>query len=171
MSDTSLSAAAFDPPPGDDEQTLVQRIVAGDRKAFELLMRRHNRRLFRLARATLRNDADAEDALQEAYIAAYRSMGQFRGAAAVGTPVVVLYALTNPQHTPWQVESRVLSHDVPCKFCYKSVCPLGHQNCLRLVTPQQVVDAAQELLSLDLPQRSSRLAWAAALAATEGVAQ
>ncbi|HJW02753.1 MAG TPA: RNA polymerase sigma factor [Azospira sp.] len=89
MADTSLTAAAFDLPPGDDEktleQTLVQRIVAGDRKAFELLMRRHNRRLFRLARATLRNDADAEDALQEAYIAAYRAMGQFRGAAAVGT--------------------------------------------------------------------------------------
>lgn len=89
MADTSLSAATAASPFADDEKTLeqilVQRIVAGDRQAFEQLMRRHNRRLFRLARATLRNDADAEDALQEAYLAAYRAMGQFRGAAAVGT--------------------------------------------------------------------------------------
>ena len=51
-------------------------------------------------------------------------------AAAVGTPVVDLYALTNPQHTPWGVPSRVLFHDVPCKFCYKSVCPERHHDCL-----------------------------------------
>jgi lipopolysaccharide heptosyltransferase II len=66
-------------------------------------------------------------------------------AAAVGTPVVDLYALTNPQHTPWNVEHRVLFHDVSCKFCYKSVCPEGHHNCLELVAPDSVVDAAVEL--------------------------
>ncbi len=68
-------------------------------------------------------------------------------AAAVGTPVVDLYALTNPQHAPWGVPSRVLSHDVPCKYCYRSVCPEGHHNCLRLVTPEQVIRATRELLA------------------------
>jgi len=68
-------------------------------------------------------------------------------AAAVGTKMVDLYALTNPQHTPWKVESRVLSHDVPCKYCYKSVCPEGHHNCLRLVSPEKVMQAASELLN------------------------
>jgi lipopolysaccharide heptosyltransferase II len=67
-------------------------------------------------------------------------------AAAVGTPVVDLYALTNPQHTPWQVPNRVLYHDVPCRFCYKSVCPQGHHDCLVKVAPQRVVDATVELL-------------------------
>ncbi len=67
-------------------------------------------------------------------------------AAAVGTPVVDLYALTNPQHTPWQVESRVLFHDVPCRNCYKSVCPTGHHECLRGVAPERVAEAARELL-------------------------
>ncbi|HKQ29864.1 MAG TPA: lipopolysaccharide heptosyltransferase II [Burkholderiales bacterium] len=67
-------------------------------------------------------------------------------AAAVETPVVDLYALTNPQHTPWHVPNRVLSHDVPCKYCYKSVCPQGHNDCLRLVTPDQIVMAVQELM-------------------------
>jgi lipopolysaccharide heptosyltransferase II len=67
-------------------------------------------------------------------------------AAAVGTPIVVLYALTNPQHTPWAVASRVLFHDVACRFCYKSVCPQGHHECLTLVSPKSVVAAARELL-------------------------
>jgi len=68
-------------------------------------------------------------------------------AAAVGTPVVDLYALTNPQHTPWLVESRVLFHDVPCRNCYKSVCPAGHHECLRGVAPERVAAAARELLA------------------------
>lgn len=67
-------------------------------------------------------------------------------AAAVGTPVVDLYALTNPQHTPWGVPNRVLFHDVPCRICYKSICPEGHHHCLRLVEPETVVQAALDLL-------------------------
>jgi lipopolysaccharide heptosyltransferase II len=77
--------------------------------------------------------------------------GPVHVAASVGTPVVDLYALTNPQHTPWGVPSRVLNHDVPCKYCYKSVCPEEHHNCLRLVTPGQVVAAAVELLGIGDP--------------------
>ncbi len=68
-------------------------------------------------------------------------------AAAVGTPVVDLYALTNLQHTPWRVPNRVLYHEVPCRLCYKSVCPEEHHHCLRLVDPNDVVQAAIELLS------------------------
>jgi lipopolysaccharide heptosyltransferase II len=66
-------------------------------------------------------------------------------AAAVGTPVVDLYALTNPQHTPWLVPNRVLFHDVSCKYCYQSVCPQGHHDCLQRVAPERVVTAVQEL--------------------------
>ncbi len=68
-----------------DERSIAGRIAAGDRLAFESLMRRNNRRLYRLARATLRDRTEAEDALQDAYIAAYRSIGQFRGDAALST--------------------------------------------------------------------------------------
>ena len=75
--------------------------------------------------------------------------GPVHVAAAVGTAVVDIYALTNPQHTPWAVPHRVLFHDVPCKYCYRSVCPEGHHHCLRLVTPQSVVQAAGELLPGD----------------------
>jgi RNA polymerase sigma factor (sigma-70 family) len=68
-----------------DDGSIARRIAGGDRVAFELLMRRHNRRLYRLARATLRDGAEAEDALQEAYLHAFRAMGQFRGNASLST--------------------------------------------------------------------------------------
>ena len=48
-------------------------------------MRRHNRQMFRTARAILRDDAEAEDALQEAYLQAYRSLGSFRADAQFST--------------------------------------------------------------------------------------
>src|SRR5580698_1992890 len=69
----------------EDERVIARSIAAGDRVAFEGLMRRYNRRLYRLARATLRDRTEAEDALQDAYISAYRSMGQFRGDASLST--------------------------------------------------------------------------------------
>jgi lipopolysaccharide heptosyltransferase II len=68
-------------------------------------------------------------------------------AAALRTPVVDLYALTNPQHTPWRAEARVLNHDVPCRNCFKSACPEGHHACLRGVAAPQVALAALELLT------------------------
>lgn len=70
-------------------------------------------------------------------------------AAAMGTPVVTLYAQTNPQHTPWQARARVLWQDVPCRHCLKSVCPQGHQRCLMDVGVAQVVQAAGGLLAAD----------------------
>lgn len=68
-----------------DEASLIRRVAEGDRSAFESLMRRHNRRLYRLARATLRDAKEAEDALQDAYLQVWRSIGQFRGDAALFT--------------------------------------------------------------------------------------
>jgi lipopolysaccharide heptosyltransferase II len=82
----------------------------------------------------------------EAPLLISNNTGPVHVAAALGTPVVDLYALTNPQHTPWAVDHRVLYRDVPCRYCYKSVCPEGHQHCLSLVEPDEVVTAALELL-------------------------
>lgn len=53
--------------------------------SFEALMRRYNPRLFRVARSILKDDAEAEDALQEAYVQAYRNMAGFRGESEMGT--------------------------------------------------------------------------------------
>jgi RNA polymerase sigma-70 factor (ECF subfamily) len=67
----------------DDE--VVRRVRAGEPGLFELLMRRHNRRLYRAARAILRDDEEAEDVVQQAYVQAWAALGQFRGDAAVST--------------------------------------------------------------------------------------
>src|SRR5437867_11856678 len=67
---------------------LAQRIATGDKHAFELLMRRYNQKLYRTARSILRDDAEAEDAVQEAYLLAYRGMSGFRGDAKLSTWLV-----------------------------------------------------------------------------------
>jgi RNA polymerase sigma-70 factor (ECF subfamily) len=64
---------------------LALRAARGDQAAFERIMRRHNRTLFRTARAILRNDEEAEDALQEGYLQAYGAMAGFRGDAKLST--------------------------------------------------------------------------------------
>jgi ADP-heptose:LPS heptosyltransferase len=74
--------------------------------------------------------------------------GPVHMAAALGTPVVDIYALTNPQHAPWMVPHRTLYHDVPCRFCYRSVCPQIHHDCLHLLDPERVAEAARQLLEL-----------------------
>jgi len=64
---------------------LARLVAGGDQAAFEAVMRRYNRALFRTARAILRDDAEAEDALQEAYLQVYRTMGSYRGEARLST--------------------------------------------------------------------------------------
>jgi len=68
-----------------DDAELVRRTASGDQAAFEAVMRRYNGKLFRVARAILRDDTEAEDALQEAYLQAYRRIGEFRGDSQLAT--------------------------------------------------------------------------------------
>lgn len=69
----------------DSDQALVARVRARDRSAFEVLMRRYNQRLYRLARSILRNDEEAQDAVQQAYLSAYAHLSEFREEARFGT--------------------------------------------------------------------------------------
>ncbi len=64
---------------------LAGRIRCGDADAFRILMQRHNQRLFRMARGVLRDPADAEDAVQDAYVLAFTRIGQFREDASLAT--------------------------------------------------------------------------------------
>ena len=81
---TTLSTHLQKLAPLTDEQ-VVARILDGDTGAFELLMRRHNQRLFRLARSIVSVDADAEDVVQEAYIRAYSALPRFEHRSSVAT--------------------------------------------------------------------------------------
>jgi RNA polymerase sigma-70 factor (ECF subfamily) len=80
--------AMQDPPPvpaPDDDEQLVARVRAGDLAAFEAIMRRHNPRIYRAARAILRDDAEAEDVMQDAYVRAYEHLHEFEGRARFST--------------------------------------------------------------------------------------
>ena len=71
--------------PDDSDAAIVARVVAGERDEFATLVRRHNQRLYRACRAILRDDQEAEDAVQAAWIKAYRHLASFRGDAAFTT--------------------------------------------------------------------------------------
>jgi RNA polymerase sigma-70 factor (ECF subfamily) len=73
-----------DPAQAGDGQ-LASMVAAGDPGAFEVLMRRHNGALYRTARSIVRDDAEAEDIVQESYLLAYRKAGSFRGEASLST--------------------------------------------------------------------------------------
>jgi RNA polymerase sigma-70 factor (ECF subfamily) len=62
---------------------LVQLALARDGEAFRAIMRRHNQRLYRIARSVLRNNADAEDAVQEAYVSAFTHLESYRGESSL----------------------------------------------------------------------------------------
>lgn len=86
--------------------------------------------------------------IENATVLITNNSGPVHLASALATPVVDLYALTNPQHTPWQTEQRVLFHDVDCRWCYRGVCPQGHHRCLLGVPAEDVAAAALELAAI-----------------------
>jgi RNA polymerase sigma-70 factor (ECF subfamily) len=67
------------------DEAVVERVLAGEIELFEILMRRYNQRLFRVARGFVRDAAEAEDITQEAYVSAFRKLSSFRGEASFAT--------------------------------------------------------------------------------------
>ena len=67
------------------DEEVVARVLAGETSMFEIVMRRYNQRLYRVARAILRNDSEAEDVMQDAYVRAYEHLDQFAGRAKFST--------------------------------------------------------------------------------------
>lgn len=67
------------------DERIVERVLAGEQVLFELLMRRHNQRIYRAVRSILREDGECEDVMQEAYVRAYEHLAQFEGRAQFST--------------------------------------------------------------------------------------
>ena len=67
------------------DEDVVRRVLDGETALFEVLMRRHNERIYRAARAIVRDEAEAEDVMQQAYVSAYAHLRQFSGAARFST--------------------------------------------------------------------------------------
>jgi RNA polymerase sigma-70 factor (ECF subfamily) len=97
----------------------------GEGAAFEKLMRRYNQRIFRTARAVLRDEAEAEDVVQETFVRAFRHLEQFEERSSVGTwltRIAVNEALSRLRRSQ---RFNVLDHYCPVNFGIKTV---GYQN-------------------------------------------
>jgi RNA polymerase sigma-70 factor, ECF subfamily len=96
----AMHAQRYDRP---DESDLVQRAARGDETAVRIIIQTHNRRLYRVARSIVRDGAEAEDVLQEAYLRAFRSLAGFRGDASLATwltRIVINEALQRERRHP-----------------------------------------------------------------------
>lgn len=121
---------------------LAQRVARGDEAAFETIMRRHNRMLYRAARSILKNEAEAEDALQDAYLLAYRRIGSFRGQAQLSTwlaRIVINEALARVRR---QRRERVVIPFLPDSNDERSVADES-EDAMRPEPPEQAVMRAQ----------------------------
>src|SRR5438105_4545257 len=84
-----------DDAPSDNE--IVQRVLAGEIGLYEILIRRYDRRMYRIARAAVRDDQEAEDVVQEAFVKAYEHLRQYEGRALFSTWLtkIVVYEAWN----------------------------------------------------------------------------
>lgn len=92
------------------DEEIVTRVIAGEPELFELLMRRHNRRIYRAVRAVLKSDDDCEDVMQQAYVSAFAHLRQFRGAARFTTwltRIAVNQAIQHRRRVEGRPESRL----------------------------------------------------------------
>ncbi len=94
------------------DQLLVERVQRGDKKAFELLVIKYQRKLMRLVSRLVRDQAEAEDVVQEAFIKAYRALPQFRGESAfytwlyrIGINTAKNYLVTQGRRAPTSTET------------------------------------------------------------------
>ncbi len=126
-----------------DERTLVEQVLGK--------VQEHNRKAI-FACAGILPFPEFCAMIEAADLVITNNTGPMHISAAVKTPVVALFALTNPpeQWGPWHVPHKQLYHAVSCRICYNRICPYNHE-CLRLVTPEMVADAATELLIETVP--------------------
>jgi RNA polymerase sigma-70 factor, ECF subfamily len=96
----------------DIDQLLVERVQRGDKKAFELLVIKYQQKLMRLVSRLVRDQAEAEDVVQESFIKAYRALAQFRGESAfytwlyrIGINTAKNYLITQGRRAPTSTES------------------------------------------------------------------
>ena len=92
--------------PGARDSELLERARQGDASAFDMLIRRHDKHLYRIARSVLSDDAEAEDAVQETFIRAFTGLRNFRGAASLRTWLtrIVLNEAIRRRRRPSMVE-------------------------------------------------------------------
>lgn len=144
------------------DSELVARVLAGDRCEFEILVRRHNQRLYRAARAITHSDVDAEDVLQQTWLNVFRHLAQFRGDAAFttwATRIAVHEAIATVRKRPILAEVRNdRTGEVPDDPVARAQLGKLLEQCLNAI-PQgnREVMVLRDLLELDTAETASCL--------------
>jgi RNA polymerase sigma-70 factor (ECF subfamily) len=133
------------------DEEVVNRVRAGETALYEVIMRRYNQRLYRIARAILRNDAEAEDVMQDAYVRAYTHLGQFAARSPFSswlTRIAVNEALARRRSSKQQqeVDATEFDGEISMQSLYKSADP--EQN----ASGAQLRDFLEQAV-LDLPEQ------------------
>lgn len=142
---------------------LIDRVRAGARDDFEILVRRHNQRLYRAARAILRSDDEAEDIVQQAWLEVFRNVMQFRGDAAFttwATRIAVNAALTHARKRPViaEVEDVASNDDAPDEDVARAELGKLLELCLeRLPQGNREVMVLRDVLELDTAETAACL--------------
>ena len=130
-----------------DEQ-VVERVLAGETALYEVVMRRYNTRLYRVARAILKNDGEAEDVMQDAYVRAFQHLGQFAGRSKFST---WLYSITR-NHCLNAVRSRASVPAMDSDELVMDTLPDVKDSPLASVERKQQADIARQLINETLEE-------------------
>ena len=133
----------------DPDRELVERARAGERAAFDLLVARYQRRLLRLVLRLLRDPAEAEDVVQEAFLKAYRALPRFRGEAAFYTWLYRI-ALNGARNAILRRRQRAAPGPLPSQQAAPAPEIGTPESMLLSKQVMQTIDAALEALPLEL---------------------
>lgn len=131
-----------------DEQ-VVSRVLSGEIELFEILMRRYNQRLYRVARSILSDDGEAEDVMQDAYVRAYSHLGQFAGRSSFATwltRIAVYEALARARRGRRLVQIEDLTSRAEGAMKFSSPAEAGPEQRVIQRDLQNVLEVAMEAL-------------------------
>jgi RNA polymerase sigma-70 factor (ECF subfamily) len=130
------------------DEVVVSRVLAGETALFEILMRRYNQRLYRVSRVILRDDGEAEDVMQDAYVRAYEHLNQFAGKAAFSTwltRIAIHEALARKRRRGRMEELDALTADGDSMSILKSSAPTPEANTAQAEARQLLEEAIDRL--------------------------
>ncbi len=130
------------------DEVVVNRVLAGETALFEILMRRYNQRLYRVSRVILRDDGEAEDVMQDAYVRAYEHLNQFAGKAAFSTwltRIAIHEALARKRRRGRVEELDALTADGDVMSILKSSAPTPEANTAQAEARQLLEEAIDRL--------------------------
>ena len=148
----SHAAKPISYPTSDAEQ--VQRALARDAGAFRAIMQTHNQRLYRIARSILRNNADAEDAVQEAYVSAFINLASYRGEGSLKSwlsRIVINESLGRMRQTHSAIDLATLEHQHSEAQIIQFPQPTPNDDPERMMAQRQIIHLVEQATD-DLPE-------------------